>query len=100
MRIGNSELGGTELLTAIGRIVANTAQLEYSVAELGLRVRTLQPAAQLTTLVGKNLCCLIGMKRGPRASVRSDAVDHDGMAEDHVPRLTPQFDHAKGMGFN
>jgi hypothetical protein len=33
---------------------------------------------------------------GPYASVRSGAVDHGGMAEDHIPRLARQFDHAKG----
>jgi hypothetical protein len=60
-------------------------------------VRTLQPAAQLTTLAGKNLL-LDPHEARPHASVRSDAVDHDGMTEDHVPRLARQFDHAKDMG--
>jgi hypothetical protein len=36
------------------------------------------------------------MKRGRVPPVRRDAVDHDGMAEDHVPRLARQLDHAKG----
>jgi drug/metabolite transporter (DMT)-like permease len=64
-----------------------------------LPVRTLQSAEQLTTLVGKKLL-LDPHKARPRASVRSGAVDHDGMAEDHVPRLARQFDHAKGHAFD
>ena len=46
----------------------------------------LQPVAQLATLVGEHLR-LDPHEARPRAPVRSDAVDHDGMAEDHVPRL-------------
>ena len=36
----------------------------------------------------------------PGALVRRDAVDHDGMAEDHVPRLARQLDHAEGHAFD
>jgi len=65
----------------------------------GLPVRTLQSAEQLTTLVGKKLL-LDPHEARPHASVRSGAVDHDGMAEDHVPRLARQFHHAKGHAFD
>jgi hypothetical protein len=65
----------------------------------GLRVRMLQSAVQLTTLVGKNLR-LDPHEARSCASVRGGAVDHDGMAEDHVPRLARQFDHAKGHAFD
>jgi hypothetical protein len=44
----------------------------------------LQSAAQLAALVRENLR-LDPHEARPRTPVRSDAVDHDGMAEDHVP---------------
>ena len=47
------------------------------------------------TFAGQNLR-LDSHEARPRAPVRGDAVDHDGMTEDHVPRLARQFDHAKG----
>jgi hypothetical protein len=54
-----------------------------------------QSVAQLTALVGENLL-LDPHEARPRAPVRRDAVDDDGMAENHVPRLARQFDHAEG----
>jgi hypothetical protein len=59
----------------------------------------LQSAAQLATLVSENLR-LDPHEARPRTPVRSDAVDHDGMAEDHVPRLARQLGHAKGHAFD
>jgi hypothetical protein len=32
----------------------------------------------------------------PGAPVRGGAVNHEGVAEDHVPRLARQLDHAQG----
>ncbi len=55
----------------------------------------MQSAAQLAALTGKKLRFDPHEAR-PCAAVRSDTVDHDGMAEDHIPRLARQFDHAKG----
>ena len=66
---------------------------------LELPVRRLQSAEQLTTLVGKKLL-LDPHEARPRTSVRSGAVDHDRMAEDHVPRFARQFDHTKGHAFD
>jgi GNAT superfamily N-acetyltransferase len=59
-----------------------------------LEARTLQPAVQLTPLEGKKLL-LDPHEARPCAPVRSGAVDDQGMAEDHIPRLARQFDHAK-----
>ena len=59
-----------------------------------LEARTLQSAVQLTTLEGKELL-LDPHEARPRAPVRSGAVDHQGMAENHVPGLARQFDHPK-----
>jgi len=36
------------------------------------------------------------MKRGRVPRFGGGAVHHDEMAEDHVPRLACQFDHAQG----
>jgi hypothetical protein len=58
-----------------------------------------QSVAQLTGLVGENLL-LDPHEARPCAPVRRDAVDHDGMAEDHVTRLAGQLDHAKGHAFD
>src|SRR6516164_11754363 len=60
----------------------------------GLPVRASR-SAQLASLLGKELL-LDPHEARPLASVRSGAVDHEGMAEDHVPWLARQFDHAKG----
>jgi hypothetical protein len=51
------------------------------------------------TLVGKELL-LDPHETRPRAPVRDAAVDHGGMAEDHISRLAGQFDHAKGHAFD
>jgi L-amino acid N-acyltransferase YncA len=64
-----------------------------------LEARPLQPAVQLTPLKGKELL-LDPHEARPRTPVRSGAVDHEGMAEDHIPRLARQFDHAKGHAFD
>jgi hypothetical protein len=78
------------------------ASIESSPGPLGNRLaRTVRcfaslhrsSIAQLTTLVGEDLR-LDPHEARPRASVRRDAVDHDGMAEDHVSRLAGQFGHA------
>jgi len=64
-----------------------------------LEARTLQSAVQLTPLEAKELL-LDPHEARPRAPVRSGAVNHEGMAEDHIPRLPSQFDHAKGHAFD
>jgi hypothetical protein len=56
-------------------------------------------AAPLTTFVGKKLL-LDPHEARPRAAVLTAAVDHDGMAEDHVPWLACQFDHTEGHAFD
>jgi len=56
-------------------------------------------ASQLSTFVGKKLL-LDPHEARSRAAVLSAAVDHDGMAEDHVPRLAGQFDHTEGHSFD
>ena len=61
----------------------------------GRGARTLRLASQLTTFVGKKLL-LDAHEARSRTAVLSAAVDHDGMAEDHVPRLACQFDHPEG----
>ena len=59
-----------------------------------LQARTLQSAAQLTALEGKELLVDPHEAR-PLAPIRGGAVDHEGMAEDHVSRITGQLDHAQ-----
>jgi hypothetical protein len=44
--------------------------------------------------VGENLR-LDPHEARPGAAIRGDAVDHNGMAEDNVPRLARRFDHAE-----
>jgi hypothetical protein len=54
----------------------------------------LQSVTQRAALMRENLR-LDPHEARPRAPVRRDAVDHDGMAEHHVPGLARQLDDAK-----
>ena len=62
-------------------------------------MRALRFGLQLTTLMGEKLL-LDPHEARPHAAVLSAAVDHDGMADDHVSRLACQFDHTEGHSFD
>jgi O-acetylserine/cysteine efflux transporter len=99
---GPAELAGA-LILIVGVLVSQGAfspgalslgALSPGRAALGAwRLRT-QSAQPLTAFAGKELL-LDPHEPRPRASVGGAAVDHGGMAQDHVPRLARQLDHAQ-----